>query len=175
MQHTPWLSRISKNLYLTSVPSQLRLRKKENLNKKGQDSFASYFAWYFNTFSMCKLSNSQIVLSLRDFLYLPRIICCLPLQTHSFPGGLENEAKIVWGLSEGPWSKYFKTPRHVSNIFNALLLCKISGLLVHPFKISCHIYEKQFSRPHPKSPGSNFGKPRGTCETFVDASSCCKI
>jgi len=29
---------------ITSGPSQLRLRKKDNLNKNGQDSFGSYFA-----------------------------------------------------------------------------------------------------------------------------------
>ena len=32
-------------------------------------------------------------------------------------GDFENQAKVVWGLSESFWSKFFKTPIHMSNIF----------------------------------------------------------
>ena len=50
-------------------------------------------------------------------------------------------------------------------LFDVLPLCKISGLLVHPFQSSSHISEKQFSRPH-QVPGPNFGETRDTCQNI---------
>ena len=67
-----------------------------------------------------------------------------------------------------PWSKFWKTLRHVSNVFACFASSKFQvSRFIHPKVLS--IFRKTVFET-PSGPWSEFRKIPGTCKIFLDAS-----